>query len=760
MLESLMAPNVWEREVTLKSDRPGRDKLGLANFLLFNSRNCFIAAAFVLLGCQHSSDVGEAHLAYPTTERGSESDSYHGIKVEDPYQWLEEMNSKKTLDWTHKQDSVARNFVEGLPGYEQIRNRVAELSGHGKVGDYVERGDFYFYIESVPKQPQAVLIAERVETGKRKILVDPNLLSDDGAVAIVDYSPSPSGKLLTYALVNGPSRYYDWRTINVATGEEYSETVSAALLVTGSSAFRNSWTKDEAGYFYKRFSQIDRESPSTTPAGLGLYFHRLGELQVEDVLVFERPDNDNIRFDGVVSDDGTYLVIREYNGLPDGDAIFYKELNDANAQFKPLIKGEYASFNFLGNQDSHFWFMTNHSAVNRRIIEVDIQNSSSSRWKELVPEANDALDQAFVFGDRFLLSYLHDAVSFVRIHETNGHFVREVPLPVGLVWNMFMRYWSGFTGGRHEQFAFIRNLGINSAGSIYSLDMNSGDLTMQKRSKTKFRIEDYVTEQVFFNSADGTRIPMFLTHKSGIELDGQHPTLLWAYGAYGFTAQPFFNAKYAAFLEMDGILAMPNIRGGGAYGLDWYESGSRAQKTNTIDDICAASEWLIQNGYTSATKLTLEGNSAGATVVGGALMKRPDLFGAVIMEVPITDMLRAIKFKGGDGWVSTFGTPEIEEEFHALRSYSPYHTVNPEACYPPVFIAAGDKDVTAVPMHAYKLTAALQFAQESCQDASPIILRVDWGTDHGQNKPETNRQAEYVAELTFLHYALKLDIYR
>ncbi|MEN8145820.1 MAG: prolyl oligopeptidase family serine peptidase [Gemmatimonadota bacterium] len=718
----------------------------------------FAAAVLVLL-----SACGDSHLTtppiemidYPDAPRGVHVDVYHGTQVADPYRWLEDIGSDETMHWVRAQDSVARVYGDAvLRRHSHIAVRVKELSDYPGVGDFVRRGEYYFYLETSPDLPQPILYAEHHARGTREVVVDPNLLSTDGSIAIGDYSPSPTGDVIAFALVRGGSRYFDWYFKDMKTGAALQDTLLAARIPVGPTTLRNPWTPDGSSFYYTRYADRDRIDETIRPTRLELIHHELGTSHSADTVVYSRPDDFQVRFDGIVTEDGAYLVVHERQ--EEGEVVLVHDLRRPGSGFQRLAADANATFAFLGGAGSQLFFQTNHDAPRGKVIRVDPSRPEPSEWETVVPQTHETLENGFKFDERLVLMYVEDVNNFVRVHDLRGQLEHRVAIPSGLVWNFYMRYWSGVTGGGGQPVVYIRNLGITSAGTIYRLDLNTGALSVERRSGTPFRIEEYETTQHFVTSRDGVTVPMFVTHRKGLELDGSAPTLLWVYGAFGFTARPYINPKYATFLQLGGVLAMPNIRGGGAYGNDWQAAGSRGNKTRSIEDAVAAAEWLIEQGYTSPSRLVIEGNSAGATVGGGALTQRPDLFGAAILEVPITDMLRAVTLHGGTGWINTFGTPTIESEFDSLYSYSPYHKAVPGVCYPPVFIAAGDLDVTAVPSHAYKMTAALQHANKSCEQENPILLRVDWGTDHGANKPQSNREAEYVAELTFLAEVLDL----
>lgn len=718
-----------------------------------------LCLALVVLPPEASGDeVADESASPPATRRVEVVDTLLGREIADPYRWLEAMDSPEVVEWSRSQDAYARRWIEAAPQAGALRSRLLELADYRQVGDYLERGGRAFFLEGGGDRAQPVLVVEDAN-GMQRTLVDPSKLLPAGSPtspaarwAVGDYSVDPEGKLIAVALVDGPSRFFDWRFFEVASGRELPDRLEGAKIPVGPSSMRRPWGPASKTFYYTRYTVVDPAQPAATPRGLTLFRHELGSPQGDDVEVYARRDDETVRFDGMVGDKGRYLVVHEWSGNPEGDAVWVREIGADEAAFRPLVKGTDASFWMLGNEGSKFWLVTDLEAPRRRVVEVDLERPERTAWVERAREGEETLTQAFVFGERLLLAYLRDARNVAEIRALDGKLEHRLELPDGLIWNYTQRYWSGFTGDRRVPIAHVRSLGPTSVGSIFRLDLEAGRLSLERRSGTPLAIDRLETEQVFFASSDGTQIPMFLVHDRALRPDRAHPTLLWVYGAYGWTAQPFVNAMLATWLEQGGILAMPNVRGGGAYGEAWREAGSRAQKRNTVRDTIAAAEWLTKQGWADRSTLAVFGNSAGATAAGGSLGLRPELFAAGIFEVPVADLVRAEHFRGGSGWVDTFGTIENEAELEAILSYSPYQQITPDRCYPPVLVAAGDQDVTAVPMHAYKLTAALQHANATC--GRPVLLRMDWGTDHGQNKPMTNLREERAAELAFLSAVL------
>ncbi len=676
----------------------------------------------------------------PTTRTVRHVDSYHGLQVSDPYRWLEDLDSPEVQAWARAQDREARRWLEGAGQGAAATGLVEAMSAYRKVGDLVERGEYRFFLAIEPEASEPTLWVQHLRTGQRRPLVSP----DASPTALVDYAPSPSGERLAYALAAPGERQYTWHFLNVVSGSPLSSLPARGRIATRSVADRNPWSADGARFYY-----VVEADAKGSPARI-VRTHP-GSPALPDVVVHEAAETH--RCEAVASPDGAYLVVREWPRGAAG-ALWIYPLQDQRPRVR-LDAGSDTSLEYVGNSRETFFFLSS-GGTNSRVLRTDLSSDGATDLRPAVAAAAEPLDQAFLFGNHLVLVYSHRARQRIRVHALDGSLRHEVAIPDGLVWNLAMRHWSGFTGDRESRRMFIRSMGITSAGAIHALDLDAGSMRIEVPAGIPLALEDLATEQVTLRSGDGQSVPMFLTHRKGLRRDGSHPVLLFVYGAFGWTARPFINAKYASVLSLGGIHAMPNLRGGGIEGEAWHAAGRGARKGNTILDVIAAAEWLIAEGYTKPGRIALDANSAGSVAAVGALIRRPELFGAAVLEVPIADLLRATDLPGGQAWVDEVGAPVTRADADRLLELSPYHRVDARTCYPPTLITAGDLDTTAVPSHAYKLAAALQHANASCAQPSPVLLRVDWGSDHGANKPEPQRRAEWTAEVAFLARVLGL----
>jgi prolyl oligopeptidase len=533
---------------------------------------------------------------------------------------------------------------------------------------------------------------------------------------------------------------------DVATGEDRADAIE---WVKFSGA---SWTKDGSGFFYSRY---DAPKAGDEKKGLNefqkLYFHRLGTAQAEDALIYERRDHANWGFGGEVTDDGRYLAIHVSEGTDAKNRFFYKDLADPQAQVVELLKDFDASYDFIDNDGAIFFFKTDLDAPRGRVIAIDLANPARERWRELIPQTDDALTSVNIVGGQFIGNYLHDAHSVVKLFAWDGHdatFSRELALPgLGSA--------GGFGGERTDTETFYSFTSFTVPGTIYRLDLTTGESRIFREPKVDFRPGDYETKQVFSVSKDGTRVPIFITHRRGLKLDGSNPVLLYGYGGFGISLTPTFSVANLVWMEMGGVFALANLRGGGEYGEDWHLAGTKLRKQNVFDDFISAGEWLIANRYTTSAKLAIQGGSNGGLLVGACLTQRPELFGAALPAVGVMDMLRFDKFTIGWAWRSDFGSAENADEFRALHAYSPLHALRPGVRYPATMIATGDHDDRVVPAHSFKFAARLQECQ--AKDGPPVLIRIETRAGHGANKPVSKVIAEKADELSFLVRALGLD---
>jgi prolyl oligopeptidase len=666
---------------------------------------------------------------YPSARKSDQVDDYHGVKVADPYRWLEDLDTEETRAWVEAENKLTFAFLNEIPQRTAIRERLTKLWNYEKYGVPFKEGDRYFYTRNSGLQNQSVLYTVNTLDGQPQMILDPNGLSTDGTVAVSGLQASPDGKLLAYSLSSSGSDWQEWKVRDVTTSQDLSDHLKWVKF-SGVS-----WTRDNKGFFYSRYDEPKADTLSGVNYFQKVYYHKLGTPQTEDVLVFERPDQKNWLFGGSVTEDGNYLIVTIYQGTDTKNRVYYKDLKAKDAPVVKLFDDFDAAYTFVGNAGKRFWFQTDLEAPRGRLIEVNIANPASAKWKVLVPEAKERLQGSSFIDRKFVLNYLKDAYTQVKIYNTAGKFLSAIALPgIGTA--------DGFNGKATDKETFYAFTGFTTPTTIYRYDFTTGKSSIFRQPKVDFNPSDFETKQVFYSSKDGTQVPMFITYKKGLKLDGNNPTYLYGYGGFDISLTPGFSVGNLVWMEMGGIYAQANLRGGGEYGEAWHQAGMKLKKQNVFDDFIAAAEWLIRNKYTSTPKLAIGGGSNGGLLVGAALTQRPDLFGAAIPAVGVMDMLRFQKFTIGWAWVSDYGTSENADEFKALYAYSPLHNIKPGTSYPPTMITTADHDDRVWPGHSFKFAAALQAAQSG--DA-PVLIRIETKAGHGAGKP-TSKVIEEIGD--------------
>lgn len=673
----------------------------------------------------------DAKLIYPDTRRSDQVDDYHGHEIADPYRWLEDVDSDETRAWVKSQNEVTFGFLERVPQREALKRRLTELWNYERFGLPHHRGGRYFYSHNDGLQNQSVLyVAESLDAEPRELL-DPNKLSGDGTVALAGYAISDDGQRMAYGLAADGSDWREWKVKDVATGEDLSDHLKW-IKFSGVS-----WTPDNKGFYYSRYDEPEKGEEFTEANYYQkLYYHRIGDTQDKDRLVYQRPDQKEWGFDGDVTEDGDYLVITVWRGTERKNQVFYKNLQEAEAPVVELLAGFDAEYDYIGNQGDRFWFVTDLDAPKRRVIEIDLRHPARDQWKPLVPETENVIRGVSLVGQRFIVSYLQDASTRVRVFQTDGQHVRDVQFPaIGSA--------HGFGGRNSDRETFYSFSNYTTPSTIYRYDVASGESTVYKRPDVAFDPNDYVSEQVFYESKDGTRIPMSITYKKGMQRNGSNRTILYGYGGFNISLTPGFSVGNVVWLENGGVYAVPNLRGGGEYGRSWHEAGMLDKKQNVFDDFIAAAEWLIENKYTCREKLAIRGGSNGGLLVGAAMTQRPELFGAAVPAVGVLDMLRYHKFTIGWAWVSEYGSADDPKQFDTLIKYSPLHNLKPGTCYPPTMITTADHDDRVVPGHSFKFAAALQHASNGTH---PTLIRIETSAGHGAGTP-TSKRIESAADV-------------
>ncbi len=675
---------------------------------------------------------------YPVTRTVDQVDDYHGVSVKDPYRWLEDANSADTKAWVEAENKVTFGYLEKLPGRDAIKKRLTKLWNYEKFSMPSKQGGRYFWSKNDGLQNQYVLyVAEGLDKEPR-VLLDPNKLSKDGTVALSGTSVSEDGKYLAYAISEAGSDWQVWHVRDIDTGKDLPDLIRWCKF-TGAT-----WTKDSKGFFYGRYDEPKPgEALQQQNYFKKIYYHKLGDDQSKDTLVYERPDHKDWGFGTSITEDGKYLLVYVSEGTERKNRIFYKDLTNPDATMVEWLDKADASYSVVENEGSVFYVVTDKDAPRKRVVAVDIHKPSE--WKEVIPQQEEVLQGINLLGDEFFTTYLKDAKTQVRVYGIDGAFKREIALPgIGSA--------GGFGGKRDYTETFYSFSSYTVPPTIYRYDVKTGASTVYKQPKVDIHPDDYETKQVFFNSKDGTRVPMFLTYKKGMKLDGNNPTYLYAYGGFNSSLTPGFSVSAMTWMEMGGIYAVANLRGGGEYGQAWHDAGKKLKRQNVFDDFIAAAEYLIQEKYTSSSKLAIAGGSNGGLLVGACMTQRPDLYGAAVPAVGVMDMLRFNKFTIGWAWESDYGSPQNPDEFKALYAYSPYHNLKPGTRYPATLVTTSDHDDRVVPAHSFKFAAALQAAQ--AQDGPPTLIRIETRAGHGAGKP-TAKVIEEVADIyAFVRNAL------
>lgn len=717
---------------------------------MFKVVGLLLAVVFAVV-CSTLLRAADKPIIYPVTRRVDRVDTYFGTKVEDPYRWLEAdvRHSPEVAAWVKAENQLTESYLAAIPQREKIRRRLTELWDFAQYVFYVKLGGRYFYLKNDGLQNQPVLYVTDSLDAKPRVLLDPNTWSKDGTIALGGIGVSDDGRYLAYSRSEAGSDWSVWHVLEVASGRQLLDELRWTKFSNAS------WTTDDKGFFYSRYEEPKKGAEfQALNFNNKVYYHRLGTPQQDDVLVYYRPEHPEWQYGAEVTEDGRYLVISIIVGTDARNRVVVRDLSEPYAMPFELIDNFNHEFTFLGNDGPRLYFKTDVDAPRRRVIAIDLRKPKPADWQQIVPQVEDTLSEASLVGDRFIGLYLHDASTQVKLFGLNGKMAGEVKLPgIGTA--------AGFTGkrrdgGRTETETFYSFSSIATPPSIYRLDLATGESRLIRRAEAKFDPDRYEVQRVFYHSKDGTRVPMFIAYRKGLKLDGNNPTLLYAYGGFNIPLPPTFAISRAMWLEMGGVYAQACLRGGGEYGEAWHKAGTKLHKQNVFDDFIAAAQWLIANKYTRAEKLAIQGGSNGGLLVGAVETQRPDLFGACLPAVGVMDMLRFQKFTEGRTWVDDYGSADDSPEmFKALLAYSPYHNIRPGTCYPPTLVTTADTDDRVVPGHSFKFTAAMQRAQ-SCD--KPILILITTRAGHGGGKPTSKRIAETADLWTFLVKSLGMNI--
>jgi prolyl oligopeptidase len=680
-------------------------------------------AGVIVVGLLVTGCGGPAAVEYPPTRRVDQVDKYHGVEVADPYRWLETdvRQSPEVAQWVADENAVARAYLDAIPQRPAIVRRLTELWNYERYSLPSVQSGRYFYLKNNGLQNQSVLYVADSPTGEGRVLIDPNQWSADGTIAMSHYAASEDGRLLAYARSEAGSDWQEIHVLDVQTGEPLADRLQWVRFGDVQ------WDKAGSGFYYNRYPEPpEGEQYQMAAKDQMVCFHKLGTEQAADQLIYRRPDQPDWGFHVQPTDDGRYLVLSISRGTDPQNQVYVRDAAAAaDAPWTELVGDFDNQFWLLGNDGPRFFFLSDQDAPTKRVVAMDIDQPGREKLTETVPASDETIESASILSGRLIVQSLKDVLPQVRVFDLAGHSVGDIELPgLGTA--------AGFGGDQDDTETFYAFTSYNRPATIYRYDVLSGESRVIHEPQVKFDPNDYRVEQVFYNSKDGTRVPMILAYRKDLPPDRPHPTLLTGYGGFSISESPFFRPDLLTWMEMGGALAVPNLRGGGEYGEAWHQAGKIMQKQNVFDDFIAAAEYLVAQRRTSSDKLAVMGGSNGGLLVGAVETQRPDLFGACIPVVGVMDMLRFHQFTAGQFWRDEYGSADDPEQFQALVAYSPYHSIKDGTRYPATLVMTADTDDRVVPMHSFKFAAAMQRAQAG---TAPILLRVEFRAGHGSGTP-------------------------
>ncbi|MEM1357758.1 MAG: prolyl oligopeptidase family serine peptidase [Bacteroidota bacterium] len=682
----------------------------------------YLLALCCFVSCQEGdSGTTTVVLEYPETKQADSTTTYFGTEVADPYRWLEDDRSTETEDWVKRQNKVSFGYLEDIPFREELKSRLEKLWNYEKIGSPFKEGKYSYYYKNNGLQNQYVIYRTK-EDGTDEVFLDPNTFSEDGTISLGGMSFSKSGDIAAYSISEGGS---DWRKIIIMDAETKQITEDTLVDIKFSGM---SWKGDE-GFYYSSYDKPEGSELSAKTDQHKLYYHKLGTSQKDDQLVFGGTAAEKHRYvGGYVTEDDQFLFISASISTS-GNKLFIKDLTKPGSPIKTILDHADSDTYLLDNKESKLILVTNLDAPNQKIVTVDAAAPGPENWKDLIPETEYVLSpntgSGYIFAE-----YMVDAISQVKQYDYSGKLVREVDLPgIGSV--------GGFGGKAEDEVLYFNFSNYKTPGTIYGYDADSGESAIYKQPDIDFNPADFTSEQVFFTSKDGTKVPMIITYKKGMEKNGKNPTILYGYGGFNISLTPSFSITNAVWMEQGGIYAVPNLRGGGEYGKAWHDAGTQMKKQNVFDDFIAAAEYLIAENYTSSDYLAVRGGSNGGLLVGATMTQRPDLMKVALPAVGVLDMLRYHTFTAGAGWAYDYGTADDSKEmFEYLKGYSPVHNVKPGMEYPATMVTTGDHDDRVVPAHSFKFAAELQAKQAG---DNPVIIRIETDAGHGAGTPVSKR---------------------
>ena len=673
-------------------------------------------------------------IIYPKTAKDATVDEYFGVKVSDPYRWLENDTSAQTAAWVEAENKVTNTYLQKIPFRGKLLKRLTELSSYEKVGAPSKHHGKWYFSRNDGLQNQYVIYVKDQLDGEARVFLDPNKLSSDGTVALKSLSFSHNGRWAAYAISRSGSDWQEFFVIDLMTGELTDDHIEWAKFS------RAAWQGD--GFYYSAYDRpTDGKEFSNVNAGHKIYYHKMGTPQSQDVLFYQNPTQPMRFYEVDVNEDETIIYLYE-SGAGAGNNLFVRDLRQKDSQFIQLTDNMDYQYNPIYNEGDKIYLYTNYGAPKGRIMTADIRKPGINDWQELIPEQKNMLSFANVINRQLILTYNQDASDHAFIYDLDGKLRHEVKLPmVGSV---------DFTGNEKQPECFYTFASFTMPGTIYRYDMDKNESILYAQPNVKFKQQDYESQQIFFESKDGTRVPMFITYKKGLKRNGKNPVYLYGYGGFNIALGPGFSATRIPLLEKGGIYAQVNLRGGSEYGEAWHLAGTKMQKQNVFDDFISAAEYLIREGYTSKQKLAIVGGSNGGLLVGACMTQRPDLFKVAIPQVGVMDMLRYHKFTIGWNWASDYGTSDDSKEmFEYLKGYSPLHNLKPGISYPATLVTTADHDDRVVPAHSFKFAATLQ---ECHKGPNPVLIRIDTKAGHGGGKPLAKVLEEQADIYSFILY--------
>lgn len=672
----------------------------------------------LMLACKNTQKNDTINLKYPNTKKVDSVDTYFGIKIQDPFRWLEDDRSPETENWVKEQNKTTFNYLDKIPFRKELKKRLEQLWNFEKLGSPFKEGDYVYFFKNDGLQNQNVLYRKKEEEAQAEVFLDPNSFSEDATTSLAGINFSKDGSIAAYSISEGGS---DWRKVIVINAENKSIVEDTLVDIKFSGV---SWRGNE-GFFYSSYDKPEGSELSAKTDQHKLYYHKLGTPQKSDEVVFGGIPEEKHRYvGGYVTEDDRYLVVSAAVSTS-GNKLFIKDLTQPESQLRTILDTTDSDSQIIDNVGSKLFILTNRNAPNKKVVTVEAENPTPEHWTDLIPETQNVLSVG-TGGGYFFAEYMVDAISKVYQYNNQGKMLRQIALPgLGSA--------GGFGGKKKETELYFSFTNYNNPESIYKLDIRTGDYSLYWKPEIDFKPEGYVSTQVFYPSKDGTKIPMMITHKKGLPLNGQNPTILYGYGGFNISLTPAFSVINAVWMEQGGILAIPNLRGGGEYGKQWHDAGIKTQKQNVFDDFIAAAEYLIAEKFTSSDYLAIKGGSNGGLLVGATMTQRPDLIKVALPAVGVLDMLRYHTFTAGAGWAYDYGTSEDDlEMFTYLKDYSPVHNVRKGVKYPATLITTGDHDDRVVPAHSFKFAAELQDKQTG---DNPTLIRIEVNAGHGAGTP-------------------------